>query len=76
MKNFIIGFLIAIILFMLFGANYERELGRYQGVPWGSSVAIIDTRTGILRTSHEKGKLIKSSWVGEIYEYDFFGYGR
>lgn len=79
MKNLLIGFLLGLSLLLLASTSAWniKEVGRYQGVQLGGrTIAIVDTRTGVLRTSLEKGKLIKSSWVGEVFEYDFFGVGK
>lgn len=78
MKNLLIGFLLGLSLLLLASTSAwnVKELGRYQAVSVGEGVAIIDTKTGILRQSTEKGEIIKSSWIGKIYEYDFFGVGK
>jgi hypothetical protein len=76
MKNFFIGLFFGLLFILVSATNTwnVKEVGRYQGIYFpDAGVAVLDTRTGVVRLSYERGKKIRSSWVGQIWEYDFFG---
>ena len=63
-KSFLIGFLLAVAVFLLVGAGGENESSRYQIRDESSpSVTIIDTQTGIAKKIH-KGRIV------ETYKYN------
>ena len=59
-KSFLIGFVLAVAVFLLVGAGGENESSRYQIRDESSpSATIIDTQTGIAKKIH-KGRIVET----------------
>ena len=59
-KSLLIGFLLAVAVFLLVGAGGENESSRYQIRDESSpSATIIDTQTGIAKKIH-KGRIVET----------------
>lgn len=60
-KSFLVGFLLAVIVFLLVGAGGGNESSRYQirDESNSTSATIIDTQTGIAKKIH-KGRVVET----------------